>query len=142
MRCLTGCKLQCRLVECIALAEVPLTASQHKQLHASIDENLRHPTATIQSAACSALAAFATNYIPSGDGASIQRTSDRYLGLLTDPNVAARRGAAAALGALPAWLLKPLSRQILAGLAAATEVRWMFSSAQDRLVKIHCHVGC
>lgn len=113
----------CRLVECIALARLPLTQPQHKQLHASIDENLRHPTASIQSAACSALAAFAATYIPNGDADSVQRTSDRYLGLLTDPNVAARRGAAAALGVLPSWLLKPLSRQILAGLASATEVK-------------------
>lgn len=113
-----------RLVECIALAKLPLTGPQHKQLHASIDQNLRHPTASIQTAACSALAAFAAAYIPHGDAESVERTSDRYLGLLTDPNVAARRGAAAALGALPPWLLKPLSRQVLAGLACATEVRY------------------
>ena len=110
-------------MECTALARLPLTAPQHQQLHTSIDENLRHPTASIQTAACSALAAFAAAYITSGDADSVQRTSDKYLGLLADPNVAARRGAAAALGALPVWLLQPLSRQVLAGLAAATEVR-------------------
>ena len=113
----------CRLVECIALAKLPLTAPQHQQLHSSIDENLRHPTASIHSAACSALAAFAASYIPTGDAEAVKRTSDKYLGLLADPNVAAKRGAAAALGALPSWLLMPLSRQVLAGLAAATEVR-------------------
>ena len=112
----------CRLVECLALARLPLTELQHKQLHSSIDENLRHPTASIQTAACSALAAFAATYIRDGDADSVQRASNRYLGLLTDPNVAARRGAAAALGALPSWLLMPLSRQILAGLACASEV--------------------
>ena len=114
-----GC---CRLVECIALARLPLTEPQHKQLHTSIDENLRHPTASIQTAACSALAAFAATYIPNGDADSVERASNRYLGLLTDPNVAARRGAAAALGALPSWLLKPIRRQVLVGLACATEV--------------------
>ena len=105
------------------MAQLPLTPSQHRQLHTSIDENLRHPTASIQSAACSALAAFAASYITTGDAEATKRTTDKYLGLLTDPNVAARRGAAAALGALPTWLLQPLSRQVLAGLAAATEVR-------------------
>ncbi|DBA68172.1 TPA: hypothetical protein ACH3X2_013907 [Trebouxia sp. C0005] len=112
----------CRLVECLALAKLPLTPAQHKQLHSSIDENLRHPTASIQSAACSALAAFTATYMPTGDAEAINKTSDKYLGLLTDPNVAVRRGAAAALGALPTRLLEPLSRQILAGLAAATQV--------------------
>ncbi len=112
----------CRLVECLALAKLPLTPAQHKQLHSSIDENLRHPTASIQSAACSALAAFTATYMPTGDAEAIKRTSDKYLGLLTDPNVAVKRGAAAALGALPTWLLEPLSRQILAMLAAATQV--------------------
>lgn len=116
------CFLFCRLVECLALAKLPLTPAQHKQLHSSIDENLRHPTASIQSAACSALAAFTATYMPTGDAEAINRTSDKYLGLLTDPNVAVKRGAAAALGALPTWLLEPLSRQILAGLAAATQV--------------------
>ncbi|KAL0043717.1 hypothetical protein WJX82_009809 [Trebouxia sp. C0006] len=112
----------CRLVECLALAKLPLKPAQHKQLHSSIDENLRHPTASIQSAACSALAAFTATYMPTGDAEAVNRTSDKYLGLLTDPNVAVKRGAAAALGALPKWLLEPLSRQILAGLAAATQV--------------------
>ncbi|KAA6421473.1 MAG: tubulin-specific chaperone D-like, partial [Trebouxia sp. A1-2] len=112
----------CRLEECLALAKLPLTPAQHKQLHSSIDENLRHPTASIQSAACSALAAFTATYMPTGDAEAINKTSDKYLGLLTDPNVAVRRGAAAALGALPTRLLEPLSRQILAGLAAATQV--------------------
>ena len=111
-----------RLVECIALAKLPLTTTQHKQLHTSIDENLRHPTAAIQTAACAALAAFAASYISTGDQEAVHRTSEKYLALLTDPNVAARRGAAAALGALPCWLLQPLSHQILAGLAAATQV--------------------
>lgn len=113
-------------MECLALAELPLNPQQHKQLHISIDENLRHPTASIQAAACSALAAFSDAYLPASDAAAtadaVKRTSEKYLGLLTDPNVAVKRGAAGALGSLPPWLLTPVGSEALTALAAATEV--------------------
>lgn len=113
-------------MECIALAQLPLSDPQHQQLHASIDENLRHPTASIQAAACSAVAAFSNTYLPASDAAAtldaVKRTTAKYLGLLSDPNVAVKRGAAAALGSLPPWLLKPLGTEVLEALATATEV--------------------
>lgn len=122
----TNLLVGCRLIECLALAELPLSTAQHKQLHASINENLRHPTASIQTAACAALEAFAHTYLPASDAhatsEAVKHTTEKYLAQLQDPNVAVRRGAAAALGCLPPWLLTPLGVQVLSGLATATEV--------------------
>ena len=130
--CICQLVFGCRLVECIALAQLPLSKPQRQQLHASIDENLRHPTASIQTAACSALAAFSNTYLPASDATAtseaVKRTSAKYLGLLIDPNVAVKRGAAAALGSLPPWLLEPLGIQVLEALAAATEVHTLTST--------------
>ena len=53
----------CRLVECIALCQTPLSAADQAALLAVVDENLCHPAASIQDAAAAALHAVARSYL-------------------------------------------------------------------------------
>ena len=55
--------LPCRLVECIALCQIPLSAADEAALLAIVDENLCHPAASIQDAAAAALHAMARSYL-------------------------------------------------------------------------------
>ena len=116
----------CRYVECLALAAQPLDVGQsapktgpksiRSRLLASLEENLRHPTADIREAAVRALGAFALEYMTAKGGDETLARKSNAAGakrlvaklaatLREDPNPAARRGAAAAIGAMPAALL-------------------------------------
>ena len=53
----------CRLVECIALCHIPVSAADKAALLAVADENLCHPAASIQAAAAAALSAMARSYL-------------------------------------------------------------------------------
>ena len=106
----------CRFVECLAMSRQPLDRgpgpaagpkSLRSALLASMEESLRHPSADVRDAATSALGAFAEAYMC---GSSPEKGAERLVASLAataaeDPNPAARRGAAAALGAMPAALL-------------------------------------
>ena len=106
----------CRFVECLAMSGQPLDrgpgpATGPKSLRsailASMEESLRHPSSDVRDAATSALGAFAEAYMC---GSSPEKGAERLVATLAataegDPNPAARRGAAAALGAMPAALL-------------------------------------
>ena len=106
----------CRFVECLAMSRQPLDRgpgpaagpkSLRSALLASMEESLRHPSADVRDAATSALGAFAEAYMC---GSSPEKGAERLVATLAataaeDPNPAARRGAAAALGAMPAALL-------------------------------------
>lgn len=70
-------------------------------------------------------------YEPDSSPAALQRTTEKYLGGLHDPNVAVRRGCTAALGALPQHLCVPLTAQLIKGLAEAVQVS-QSSHAQPR----------
>ena len=106
----------CRFVECLAMTGQPLDRgpgpaagpkSLRSALLASMEESLRHPSADVRDAATRALGAFAEAYMC---GSSPEKGAERLVVTLAataeeDPNPAARRGAAAALGAMPAALL-------------------------------------
>ena len=106
----------CRFVECLAMTGQPLDRgpgpaagpkSLRSSLLASMEESLRHPSADVRDAATRALGEFAEAYMC---GSSPEKGAERLVATLAataeeDPNPAARRGAAAALGAMPAALL-------------------------------------
>ena len=134
-----GPQRPCRYIECLSLVRLPLSPEQTRQLHDSLDENLRHPKPDIQAAASAALKAFLLAYEPDSSVAALQRTTEKYLGGLHDPNVAVRRGCTAALGALPQHLCVPLAAQMIKRLAEAVQVspsssaeswQWTVHSAQ------------
>lgn len=111
----------CRLVETTAAAGLPLSDEQQQCLYAQLRDNLRHPAPEIQAAAAAALAAFAGHYLPhASPEAQRQLVQQSVAGLEEVGNVAARRGGALALGALPRWLLQPQVAAVLAALAAAS----------------------
>ncbi|XP_068650366.1 tubulin-folding cofactor D-like [Aristolochia californica] len=94
-----------RLIECTAIAHIPLPIKIKKSLFDTLTENLRHPNAQIQVSAVEAL----KHFVPSSLSATNRTGHDiihKYLELLGDPNVAARRGAALALGVLPSDFLE------------------------------------
>lgn len=90
-----------RFIECIAQAQICLTAKVKRSLLDAINENLRHPNSHIQNAAVEALKHYIHAYYLSADGKEINDILSKYLGQLADSNVAARRGSALALGVLP-----------------------------------------
>ncbi|XP_068669774.1 tubulin-folding cofactor D-like [Aristolochia californica] len=89
-----------RLVECTAIVQIPLPIRIRKSLLDTLTENLRHPNAQIQVSAVEALKHFVPSYLSATNGTG-NDIIHKYLELLGDPNVAARRGAALALGVLP-----------------------------------------
>lgn len=96
MRCAVS-----RFIECISLSEVNLNERTKRSLLDTLNENLKHPNAQIQRAAIDALKHFVQAYIVSSGEKVMNGIISKYLELLDDANVAARRGAALALGILP-----------------------------------------
>ncbi|KAL4422042.1 hypothetical protein ABPG77_004858 [Micractinium sp. CCAP 211/92] len=111
----------CRLAETTSAAGLPLSHEQQQCLLAQLRENLRHPAPEIQAAAAAALAAFAARYLPHAAVEAQHALVAGFMAALRDSgSVAARRGGALALGALPRWLLHPRRSVVVAALAAAT----------------------
>ena len=106
----------CRFVECLSNVRQPLDKgpglstgpkSLRTTLLVSMEESLKHPSGDVRDAAVKALGAFAEAYMC---GLNLEKGAERLVVTLcrttsSDPNPAARRGAAAALGAMPAALL-------------------------------------
>ncbi|KAJ4774444.1 Tubulin-specific chaperone D [Rhynchospora pubera] len=90
-----------RFIECMSLSKIPLTEKIKKSLLDTLNENLKHPNFQIQSGAVDALKHFIPTYLASSSDKIIQDIVSNYVKLLDDLNVAARRGAALALGVLP-----------------------------------------
>ncbi|KAG2537086.1 tubulin-folding cofactor D-like isoform X2 [Panicum virgatum] len=90
-----------RFISCISIAGISLNQKIKKSLLETLNENLRHPNSQIQCAAVDALKHFIPIYLVSSDEKIANDIISKYLALLDDPNVAARRGAALALGILP-----------------------------------------
>ncbi|CAK9217775.1 unnamed protein product [Sphagnum troendelagicum] len=110
-----------RLIEYTALVEIHLSSKIQKILHDSLDENLKHPNAEIQACAVAALQRFVRSYLLPANAATVARTTAKYITMLkSDPNPAARRGAALAFSALPYELLAPLWKDVVDALCAAT----------------------
>uniref|UniRef100_A0A0E0M9J2 Uncharacterized protein n=1 Tax=Oryza punctata TaxID=4537 RepID=A0A0E0M9J2_ORYPU len=90
-----------RFIACISMAGISLNEKTKRSLLETLNENLRHPNAQIQCAAVDALKHFIPTYLVSSGEKIANDIIAKYLTLLDDPNVAARRGAALALGTLP-----------------------------------------
>uniref|UniRef100_J3N3Z0 Uncharacterized protein n=1 Tax=Oryza brachyantha TaxID=4533 RepID=J3N3Z0_ORYBR len=90
-----------RFIACISMAGITLNEKTKKSLLETLNENLRHPNAQIQCAAVDALKHFIPTYLVSSREKIANDIISKYVALLDDPNVAARRGAALALGTLP-----------------------------------------
>lgn len=111
----------CRLAETTSATGLPLSSEQQQCMLAQLRENLRHPAPEIQAAAAAALGAFAARYLPHAEAEAQHALVAGFVAALRDTgSVAARRGGALALGALPRWLLHPERSTVLAALAAAT----------------------
>jgi len=90
-----------RFISCISIAGISLNDRTKKCLLETLNENLRHPNSQIQCAAVEALKHFIPTYLVSSGEKIASDIISKYVALLDDPNVAARRGAALALGILP-----------------------------------------
>ncbi|KAG0472611.1 hypothetical protein HPP92_014468 [Vanilla planifolia] len=90
-----------RLIECISRSAISLSKKITKCLLDTLTDNLKHPNPQIQCAAVDALRHFVQAYLVSLNEKFSNEIISKYLDLLDDANVAARRGAAMALGILP-----------------------------------------
>lgn len=100
----------CRLLECMALAAMPLTVKVQVRLLDSIDESIKHPGEDVQLQAVAAVRAYTRAYFPvgsAGPSARLQaRIVDKYIQTLNSADVASStRGFCLALGALPRKLI-------------------------------------
>ncbi|PHU04306.1 Tubulin-folding cofactor D [Capsicum chinense] len=111
-----------RFIECISVACIQLTDNIKRSLLDTLHENLRHPNSQIQGAAVAALKIFIPAYIASLESKCFNAITSRYLEQLTDPNVAARRGSALALGVLPFKFLSKGWKDILHKLCVTCEI--------------------
>lgn len=95
-----------RFIECLSAVHLFLSENTKRKLLDTLSENLRHPNSHIQNAAVEAIRRFLQAYFITGQ---VDKATDlimsKYLEQLVDPNVAARRGSALALGVLPINLL-------------------------------------
>ncbi|KAH7659511.1 Tubulin-specific chaperone D C-terminal protein [Dioscorea alata] len=106
-----------RYIECISCSKVSLMEKTKKSLLDTLYENMRHPNAQIQHAAVDALKYFIPAYL---DTAKVGNDIiSKYLALLDDSNVAARRGSALAFGVLPYEFLALRWRVMLAKLCSS-----------------------
>ncbi|KAL0339271.1 UNVERIFIED_CONTAM: Tubulin-folding cofactor D [Sesamum angustifolium] len=108
-----------RFIECISQAQVSLTEKIKRSLLDTLNENLKHPNCHIQNAAVEALRHYVPAYLLSTENKGATDIVSRYLEQLTDPNVAARRGSALALGVLPFEFLAKEWKSLLTKLCSS-----------------------
>ncbi|KAL0347692.1 UNVERIFIED_CONTAM: Tubulin-folding cofactor D [Sesamum calycinum] len=111
-----------RFIECISQAQVSLTEKIKRSLLDTLNENLKHPNCHIQNAAVEALRHYVPAYLLSTENKGATDIVSRYLEQLTDPNVAARRGSALALGVLPFEFLAKEWKSLLIKLCSSCEI--------------------
>ncbi|XVF87970.1 hypothetical protein PTKIN_Ptkin19aG0011000 [Pterospermum kingtungense] len=111
-----------RFIECISLSQLPLPEKIKRSLIDALDENLRHPSSQIQTAAVKALKHFVQAYLIATDNKAATGITLKYLLLLNDSNVAARRGSAMALGVLPYELLASQWRDVILKLCSSCAI--------------------
>ncbi|KAL5728185.1 hypothetical protein ACHQM5_001298 [Ranunculus cassubicifolius] len=90
-----------RFIDCISTTRIVLPEKSKHSFLDTLLENLRHPNAQIQSCAVEALKNFVLAYYDNTNDGSASDITAKYLKLLDDPNVSARRGSALAIGVLP-----------------------------------------
>ncbi|CAL0300262.1 unnamed protein product [Lupinus luteus] len=111
-----------RFIECISVSKVALPEKIKRSLHDTLNENLRHPNSQIQNAAVKALKHFVPAYLHSSDKKGTNDVIVKYLNMLSDPNVAVRRGSALAIGALPYEFLASQWRNVLLKLCGCCKI--------------------
>lgn len=111
-----------RFIECISVSSVSLPEKIKRSLLDTLNENMRHPNSQIQDAAVKALKHFVQAYLVAADLGSKGNITSKYLELLTDPNVAVRRGSALAIGVLPYKLLANRWKDVLLKLCNSCEI--------------------
>ncbi|OMP00615.1 Armadillo-like helical [Corchorus olitorius] len=111
-----------RFIECISYSHISLSEKTKRGLLDTLNENLRHPNSQIQNAAVKALQEFVQAYLVSTDNKVAISMTSKYLQLLSDPNVAVRRGSAIALGVLPYELLANQWRDVLLKLCISCKI--------------------
>ncbi|MQM10571.1 hypothetical protein Taro_043466, partial [Colocasia esculenta] len=112
-----------RFIECISLAKLSVPDRVKRVLLDTLNENLKHPNAQIQNSAVNALKQFIPAYLVAANGKVANDTLSKYLSLLDDPNVAARRGAALAFGVMPAEVLITNWRTVIGKLCNSCKVQ-------------------
>ena len=136
----------CLLINNIAKAAFPFPIKTKVTLVEFLNENIKHPHDYISIAATDALREFLFAYFSRGDDEPTERlqklTVTKYLdGINTEDNVAATRGYALAIGALPLKLLcKPTGRldSILAGLTEGAREDRKISGDTDAETRRNC----
>ncbi|OVA02998.1 Tubulin-specific chaperone D [Macleaya cordata] len=111
-----------RFIECISIAHVFLPERIKRSLLDTLNDNLRHPNAQIQNSAVEALKNLVPAYFVSTDDESVKDITSKYIKLLDDPNVAARRGSALAIGVLPFEFLATRWRVVLLKLCSSCAI--------------------
>ncbi|XP_057422981.1 tubulin-folding cofactor D [Lotus japonicus] len=111
-----------RFIECISASKVALSEKIKRSLLDTLNENLRHPNSQIQIAAVKGLKHFINEYLHPSDAKSTSDLTVKYLNMLTDPNVAVRRGSALAIGVLPYELLASQWRNVLLKLCSCCTI--------------------
>ncbi|KAM1263652.1 hypothetical protein ACFX2G_029250 [Malus domestica] len=102
-----------RFIECVSISSVSLPEKIKRSLLDGLNENLRHPNSQIQDAAAEALKHFVQTYLVASSVGGTGDITSKYLELLSDPNVAIRRGSALALGVLPCELFAHRWKDVL-----------------------------
>ncbi|XP_031483378.1 tubulin-folding cofactor D isoform X1 [Nymphaea colorata] len=102
-----------RLIECTSLSSICLCDKTKSCLLDNVNENLKHPNALIQDSAAKALKVLLRAYFANVDSSFSSYLLQKYIVLLDDPNVAARRGSPLALGVLPPEFLVKTWRVVL-----------------------------
>ncbi|KAE9618781.1 putative tubulin-specific chaperone D, tubulin-folding cofactor D [Lupinus albus] len=118
-----------RFIECISVSKVALPEKIKRSLHDTLNENLRHPNSQIQNAAVKALKHFVRAYLHASDDKGTNDVIVKYLNMLSDPNVAVRRGSALAIGALPYEFLASQWRNVLSKLCGCCKIE---ENTEDR----------
>ncbi|PNY04717.1 tubulin-specific chaperone D-like protein, partial [Trifolium pratense] len=111
-----------RFIECISISKVALPEKIKKSLLDTLNENLRHPNSQIQNAAVKGLKHFICAYLLDSDNKSTSDLTAKYLNMLTDPNVAVRRGSALAIGVFPYELLACQWRNVILKLCGCCKI--------------------
>ncbi|KAI5401634.1 tubulin-folding cofactor D isoform X1 [Lathyrus oleraceus] len=111
-----------RFIECISLSKVALPEKIKKSLLDTLNENLRHPNSQIQNAAVKGLKHFFYAYLRDSDDKSTIVLTEKYLNMLTDPNVMVRRGSPLAIGVFPYELLANQWRNVLLKLCGCCKI--------------------
>ncbi|XP_015869592.3 tubulin-folding cofactor D isoform X1 [Ziziphus jujuba] len=111
-----------RFIECVSFYCLPLTEKIKRSLLDTLNENLRHPNSQIQDAAVKALNHFIRAYLIAADIGGTSNITSKYLELLTDANVAVRRGSALAIGVLPYELLATRWKDVLLKLCSSCAI--------------------